>query len=221
FLFMIRLRRATDEQELAVYFDISQSTISRIIISWTRFVYSVFSSINLWPTKDKIQQALPFEMKKNYPDVRVIVDCTEFQIEQPINPQAQQDTWSTYKNTNTAKGLVGITPNGVVSYISPLYGAATSDKAILNMDGSQSLIELLEDGDCIMSDRDFSLDARYTHPTLIHPPFLDRQKQLSSQQVLQTRIIARYRIHIERCMEYWFYICTFLTMFDEPLVKIL
>ncbi|CAF1146417.1 unnamed protein product [Rotaria magnacalcarata] len=186
-------------------------------------------------------------MRKNYPYVRVIVDCTEFEIEQPANPQAQQGTWSTYKNTNTAKGhkkqififsysslfltgLVGITPNGIVSYISPLYGGATSDKAIINMDGSQSLIELLEDGDNIMSDRGFSLDSKYTHLTLIHPPFLDRQKQLSSQQVLQTRIIARHRIHVERCMgriknfkllngiiplksiyllEYWFYICTF------------
>ncbi|CAF1381592.1 unnamed protein product, partial [Rotaria magnacalcarata] len=221
FLFMIRLRRATDEQELAVYFNISQSTVSRMVISWTRFVYSVVSSINLWPTKDQIQQALPFEMRKNYPYVRVIVDCTEFEIEQPANPQAQQDTWSTYKNTNTPKGLVGITPNGIVSYISPLYGGATSDKAIINMDGSQSLIELLEDGDNIMSDRGFSLDSKYTHLTLIHPPFLDRQKQLLSQQVLQTRIIERHRIHVERCMEYWFYICTFFTIFDEPLVKIL
>ncbi|CAF5216972.1 unnamed protein product, partial [Rotaria magnacalcarata] len=104
FLFIIQLRRATDEQELAVYFNISQSTISRIVISWTRFVYSVVSSINLRPTKDQIQQALPLEMKKNYPYVRVIVDCTEFEIEQPTNPQAQQDTWSTYKKTNTAKG---------------------------------------------------------------------------------------------------------------------
>ncbi|CAM4831937.1 unnamed protein product [Rotaria magnacalcarata] len=221
FLFMIRLRRATDEQELAVYFNISQSTVSRMVISWTRFVYSVVSSINLWPTKDQIQQALPFEMRKNYPYVRVIVDCTEFEIEQPANPQAQQDTWSTYKNTNTPKGLVGITPNGIVSYISPLYGGATSDKAIINMDGSQSLIELLEDGDNIMSDRGFSLDSKYTHLTLIHLPFLDRQKQLLSQQVLQTRIIERHRIHVERCMEYWFYICTFFTIFDEPLVKIL
>lgn len=43
-------------------------------------------------------------MKKNYPAVRVIVDCTEFELEQPKNPQAQQNTWSNYKNTNTAKG---------------------------------------------------------------------------------------------------------------------
>jgi hypothetical protein len=43
-------------------------------------------------------------MKKNYSTVRVIIDCTEFEIEQPRNPQAQQNTWSSYKNTNTAKG---------------------------------------------------------------------------------------------------------------------
>jgi hypothetical protein len=67
-------------------------------------VYSVVSSISLWPPKEQVQQNLPFEIKKNYPAVRVIVDCTEFEIEQPSNPQAQQDTWSTYKNANTAKG---------------------------------------------------------------------------------------------------------------------
>jgi hypothetical protein len=87
-----------------MYFNLSQTTVSRIVISWTRFIYSVISSINIWPTKEQIEKSLPFEMKKNYPNVRVIVDCTEFEIEQPNNPQAQQDTWSTYKNMNTAKG---------------------------------------------------------------------------------------------------------------------
>ncbi len=209
-----------------------------------------------------MQQNLPFEIKKNYPKVRVIVDCTEFEIEQSTNPQAQQDTWSTYKNTNTAKGmkysclfnifvshlfffvaLVGITPNGVVSYISPLYGGATSDKALLNMTGSGSLMELLEDGDVIMSDRGFSLDLKHKHLNIIHPPFLERKaQQLSPKKVIETRIIARHRIHVERCMgriknykllngiiplksiyllNYWFYICTFFTIFDEPLVKII
>jgi hypothetical protein len=144
-------------------------------------------------------------------------------------------------NTYSFLGLIGITPNGIVSFISTLYGGATSDKAILNMDGPETLIELLQDGDHIMSDRGFSLDAKHTHLTLIHPPFLDRQRQLTSQQVIQTRIIARHRIHVERCMgriknfkllngviplksiyllNYWFYICSFFTVFDEPLVKI-
>ncbi|CAF4862406.1 unnamed protein product, partial [Rotaria magnacalcarata] len=94
FLFMIRLRRATaEEHELGIFFNVSQSTVSRIIIAWTRFIYSVLSSISLLPSKKQVQQNLPFEMKKNYPTVRVIVDCTELEIEKPSNPQAQQDTW--------------------------------------------------------------------------------------------------------------------------------
>jgi hypothetical protein len=39
------------------------------------------SSLSLWSSKEQVQQNLPFEMKRNYPAVRVIVDCTEFEIE--------------------------------------------------------------------------------------------------------------------------------------------
>ncbi|CAF2104195.1 unnamed protein product [Rotaria magnacalcarata] len=252
FLFMIRLRRATEEHEIAIFFNISQSTVSRIIIAWTRFVYSVVSSISIWPSKTQVQQNLPFEMKKKILH----------------NPQAQQDTWSTYKNTNTVKALVGITPNGVVSYISSLYGGATSsiaalvgitpngvvsyisslyggatsDRSLLNMIGAGSLIELLEPGDTIMSDRGFALDNQHSHIKLIYPPFLQGKSQLPPSKVIETRVIARHRIHVERCMgriknykllsgvipiksiylvNFWFYICTFFTIFDEPLVKII
>ncbi|CAM4805745.1 unnamed protein product [Rotaria magnacalcarata] len=226
FLFMIRLRRATEEHEIAIFFNISQSTVSRIIIAWTRFVYSVVSSISIWPSKTQVQQNLPFEMKKKILH----------------NPQAQQDTWSTYKNTNTVKVLVGITPNGVMSYISSLYGGATSDRSLLNMIGAGSLIELLEPGDTIMSDRGFALDNQHSHIKLIYPPFLQGKSQLPPSKVTETRVIARHRIHVERCMgriknykllsgvipiksiylvNFWFYICTFFTIFDEPLVKII
>ena len=41
-------------------------------------------------------------------------------IEKPSNPEAKQLTFSTYKNTNTLKALVGITPSGSVCFISDL-----------------------------------------------------------------------------------------------------
>jgi hypothetical protein len=93
--------------------------------------------------------------------------------------------------------LVVITPNGVVSYISPLYGGATSDRSLLNMTGAESLIQLMEDGDQIMSDRGFALDHQHSHLTLIYPPFLQGKSQLSPKKVIETRIIARHRIHVE------------------------
>jgi hypothetical protein len=51
-----------------------------------------------------------------------------------------------------------------------------------------------------MSDRGFSLDHQHSHFTLIHPPFLQGKSQLSPKKIIETRIIARHRIHVERCM---------------------
>ena len=48
-------------------------------------------------------------------------------LRRPKNPKAQQETFSTYKNRNTAKVLVGVTPGGLVSYVSDAYGGSTSD----------------------------------------------------------------------------------------------
>ncbi|CAF3692552.1 unnamed protein product [Rotaria sordida] len=123
-----------------------------------------------------------------------------------------------------------------------LRNGATSDRSLLNMIGAGSIIELLEPGDRIMSDRGFASDPQHSHLRLIHPPFLQGKSQLSPKKVIETRMIARHRIRVERCMgriknykllndiipmksiyllNYWFYICTFFTIFDEPLVKII
>jgi hypothetical protein len=138
--------------------------------------------------------------------------------------------------------LIDITPNGVVSYTSPLYDGATSDQSSLNMTRARSLIELMEDGDEIMFNRGFALDAKHSHPTFVHPLLLQGKPQLSPKKVPETRIIARHRIHVEPCMRriknynflngvipiksiyllnFWFYICTVFTIFDGPLVKII
>ena len=71
--------------------------------------------------------------------------------------------------------LVGIKSNEVVSYISPLYGDATSDKALFTILGLEILIELFENDDIIMSDRGFRLDLKHKHLILIHPLFLERK----------------------------------------------
>lgn len=69
------------------------------------------------------------------------------------------------------------------------------------MNGSGSFIELLEEDDAIMADRSLSLDSKHTRLKLIHPPFLERKtQQLPSEKVIQTRMIARHRIHVEHCM---------------------
>ena len=64
----------------------------------------------------------------NFTDTRVIVDCTEIFIQRPSSLQSQILTFSNYKNHNTFKVLVGISPGGVVTFMLDLWGGRVSDR---------------------------------------------------------------------------------------------
>ena len=50
--------------------------------------------------------------------VTVIIDCLEVFIEEPSNLLARAQTFSNYKHHNTIKILIGITPQGSISFVS-------------------------------------------------------------------------------------------------------
>ena len=49
--------------------------------------------------------------------VAVIIDSFEIFTKRPSNLQARSSTWSSYKHHNTAKVLLGIAPQGVVTFV--------------------------------------------------------------------------------------------------------
>ena len=81
-----------------------------------------------WPDRDVLQQTLPMDFREHYPNCTVIIDCFEIDIERPTNLLARAQTFSSYEHHNTAKYLIGITPQGTVSYISCGWGGRVSDK---------------------------------------------------------------------------------------------
>ncbi len=85
--------------------------------------------------------------------------------------------------------LIDITPNGVVSYTSPLYDGATSDQSRLNLTRARRLVELMEDGTKIMFDRGFALDDKHSHSTFVHPLLLQGKPQLSIQRSLRLALL--------------------------------
>ena len=50
--------------------------------------------------------------------VAVIIDCFEVFIERPGDLLACASTWNIYKHHNTIKFLIGICPQGTISFIS-------------------------------------------------------------------------------------------------------
>ena len=135
FMTLCQLRCGLLEQDLAFRFRISQSTVSRILTAWINFLYHKFKEIPIWPSRLQVQSTMPIQFRLQYPNTRIIIDATEVFIQRPSNPNAQQLTFSSYKNHNTAKALAGITPSGAFSFISSLYGGSISDRELLVSSG--------------------------------------------------------------------------------------
>ena len=53
-----------------------------------------------------------------------VIDCTEFGIECPSSLVTQATTFSSYKNKNMVKELIGIISNRAVVFVSPTYEIA-------------------------------------------------------------------------------------------------
>ena len=154
-LVLVKLRHNFPESDLANRFGISQPSVSRIFTTWILCLYHSFKEINIWPSQKTVREFMPTCFHNRYPTTRVVIDATEVFIEKPKNPDAQAATWSTYKNHNTFKFLIGITPNGVPSFISDVYGGRISDKELVKRSG---LCPLLEEDDSIMADRGFLIE---------------------------------------------------------------
>ena len=62
---------------------------------------------------------------------RIILDCTEFFIETPRKDlHAASTSYSNYKHRLTAKYLIGVAPNGAITFVSQGYPGSTSDKMV-------------------------------------------------------------------------------------------
>jgi len=129
-----------------------------------------------------------------------VIDCFEVFIERPSNLLARAQTFSSYKHHNTIKILLGITPQGTISYMSEAWGGRVSDKFLTENCG---FLDKLTLGDMVMADRGFTIteSVGLKHAKLIIPAFTKGESQLDPVDVEQTRGIANVRIHVERVIE--------------------
>ncbi|XP_069139342.1 uncharacterized protein [Argopecten irradians] len=197
FLTLIKLRRNKTNFELSRLFNISETSVANIWITWVNFMYRQWQEIQWWPERDIVRYFCPTDFRSKFPTTRVIVDGTECPVKKPRPPVAQQSTYSTYKNRNTIKVLVGTTPGGLVSYISPAYGGSVSDRQIVER---SNLTRICDPGDSIMADKGFNVqDLFAVRDVAINiPTFFRKKNRMTGKVVLRDRKISSKRVHVER-----------------------
>lgn len=140
---------------------------------------------------------MPEYFRSKFRKAVVIIDCTEIFIERASNLLARYQTWSTYKTHNTIKYLVGIIPQGTISFVSTAWGGRVSDKALTQQCG---ILNKLLPGDLVLADRGFNIYELVAEcQAECKPPALTKGKhQLSAKEVRDSRELAPVRIHVER-----------------------
>ena len=198
---LIKLRLNLRIFDLAFRFGVSPSSASRYITTWICYTYHHLTELDWMPSVEQVMGTLPPAFRLHYPSTYAIIDASEIFIETPTDLHMQSSTWSNYKHHNTAKFLLACTPNGCVTFISPLYVGSISDTELTRVSGFLSRLED-KPGISIMADRGFTIRdmLKEIGAELNIPPFMEGRQQLPPDEIQEGRRIASVRIHVERAI---------------------
>ena len=194
---LIKLRRHTTNYELGFWFNISAYSVGNIFVTWINFMYRQWKRINIWPTRELVSFFMPKDFKNQFPSTRVTIDGMEIPIKKPGKPSAQQVTYSSYKNRNTLKTIVGITPGGLVCHVSAAYGGSASDRILVQR---SNLLQKCDPKDSVMADKGFNIqDMAAPYDVKVNiPTFVKKMNQLPPRKLKEDRRISSKRTHVER-----------------------
>lgn len=232
---LFRLRTGASVRLVAKLLGMKRAHFSLMFTTWINFLAYELEELT------KITTASPAERGAEafslFPNLRMVVDCTEIFVQRPSGLKARQQLFSEYKHHNTIKFLVACNTNGSVVFVSSAWGGRASDKKIT----CQECLQVLSPGEAVMADRGFLVEEEVTACgcQLHMPTFLTANRaQLTAAEVTSTRRIARARIHIERAIqrikifgilkflpltllhvaEQIFKVCAYLTNFQKPII---
>ena len=118
FAVLMMLRLGLLVTDISERFNISEGTFLKYFSTWIFLLQKELKMLNPFPARDVINRIMSSVFKMKYPSVRVIIDCTEVFIQRSTSLINQSLTFSNYKHRTTIKFLLGITPSGVISFVS-------------------------------------------------------------------------------------------------------
>lgn len=121
-IFLTKLKTGMTFRALSVVFSVHRTTISDIFFSLLTTLCKATAGLVPWINRDIVQSSMPNCFREEFPDTRVVIDCTEFRMEIPGAIDERIYSYSHYKHGFTVKVLIGIAPCGLISFKSKAAG---------------------------------------------------------------------------------------------------
>ncbi len=152
-IFLMRLRLDLPYFDLSRRYSVSQTTIQNILMTYLHAVHKIFfvGIMSQIPSQEKNKCSLPSSFG-DISNCRIIIDCTEFRISAPRKDLvAASATYSNYKHFLSVKYLIGVAPNGAITFVSHGFPGSTSDKVVTSESGVISHLQVSQSNVHILS----------------------------------------------------------------------
>lgn len=159
-LTLMRLRLDLRNQDLSYRFGVKASTVTRTVHRMINIMSSTLvPTAVFWPSRAELRKNLPAALRASHPDCAVIIDCFTVPFEEPFAQGDQQK--SVGQNAqgfgagyNLLKYLIGVAPQGVVTFVSRGVQGNISDKSLA--EGCGFLCKLLP-GDVVLASHNLDI----------------------------------------------------------------
>uniref|UniRef100_A0A8C4QWV8 Zgc:113019 n=1 Tax=Eptatretus burgeri TaxID=7764 RepID=A0A8C4QWV8_EPTBU len=201
-LVLMKLKMNLHFQDLAYRFRLSKPMVSKTFRSVINIMFYRLKSLIFWPDREMLQKTMPMDFRQSFGDnVVVVIDSFEILIDKPSNLLARSQTWSSCKHHNTVKFLIGMAPQGMITFLSKSWGGRASDGCITANCG---LLDKLLPQDIVLSGRtyDVSKSAGHMRAEPKVPAFRKGDNQLCPIEVELTNRTAHVHMHVERVLRF-------------------
>ncbi|XP_039674495.1 uncharacterized protein LOC120570294 isoform X3 [Perca fluviatilis] len=159
-LTLMRLRLDLRNQDLAYRFGVKVGTVTRTVHQMVNIMSSTLvPTAVFWPSRAELRKNLPAALRTSHPDCAVIIDCFIVPFEEPVSRGNQQQrvvpsSQGVGTSSNVLKYLIGVAPQGVVTFVSRGVLGNVSDKSLA--EGCGFLCKLLP-GDVVLASRSLNI----------------------------------------------------------------
>ncbi|XP_076853658.1 uncharacterized protein LOC143508965 [Brachyhypopomus gauderio] len=186
-LTLMKLKLNCGHVDLATRFNCSTATVTNIFTTIICALYDILyvGLLENIPSTAKNQTSLP-DCFRPFPNCRIVLDCTEVAVSNTERLDTQCHLYSHYKGRTTLKALIGVAPNGVITFASNLYGGSASDKSITADSG---LLQHLQAGDLVIADKGFTIRDILPEGVLLNTPSFLLNGQFTQEEVNNNRLL--------------------------------